>query len=185
MGRKRHRKAGWQGGGGPPSPATPSQPAAPWRPWWKGISIVGGLFLAAMTYFSSINAVRTIIDDTAPLIHVIAAEAATPFALPFTVENKSDWFDMRETSFDCVIREVRIGTNVISGDRIRMSSPVTIPRRTPATNFRCGIQIDKNTPIETISVAAVMNYKTLWFPRDPVIREFNYIDGRWVEGELH
>lgn len=186
----------------PPASAAASDVANFGADWIKTrckaliLSIPGGKYLliagaALVLSWPAISAIRSMYEDTIPRIDVFGSNPSDPFALPFTVTNASEWFDMKDAVWACDIDEIRStsghatmkGITLLPADR---SVPLgtsgvkpMIPRK-QMDGFRCGV-----AGAGTAHIVVRIHYKTLWFDRAPVEQEFNWISGRWFRGNLH
>lgn len=128
---------------------------------------------------------RSLYEDTIPRVHVFGSNPNDPFALPFTVTNPSDWFDMKQVAWTCFISEARspdgrtgiVNLGIMTGGS---SGAKDIVARKQTDGFRCRIG-----GVANARITAQVRYKTLWFDRTPVETEFTWISGRWFEGKLH
>ncbi|MDO9439354.1 MAG: hypothetical protein Q7T73_00540 [Beijerinckiaceae bacterium] len=171
----------------PPSTPPPVAPPPKVAPFWKRcLAAFGAVILGVWAYYGFGNGVRSIIDDTTPQIRLNTAEQQVPFALPFAVQNVSDWFDMRETRFACFAVKVEFENNSGLANIGLMMQPkaVNIERRSAPANFRCGIDSARSIPLRNARIRAELSYKTMWIERH-ASREFNWIAGRWVEGQIY
>lgn len=184
---------------GPPAPVDYSSEALLGRAKrWIAARPGGSIFLLlcgisglSITYWGVVNVGRSIYNDTIPRIHVFGSNPNDPFALPFTVTNASDWFDMKDVVWSCGIIEVRSADGrsriqdleLIPADRsLRTANSGSKPAigSKQTDGFRCGV-----AGAGAARLIAKVRYKTLWFERTPVEMEFTWISDRWFEGKLH
>jgi hypothetical protein len=156
--------------------------------WWgKVVALIvalAGLIGASWGTYQIVDGIRTIWFQTFPEIHVVGSDSTNPFVLPFSVRNASNWFDLKQVKRTCVIVSLRaksgFSMNDVSTGPLNPGPDIKVGK---TDNYRCLL----NIPGEGMSakVRAEVSYKLLWFDRPPETVEFNWIAGRWVEGELH
>lgn len=140
-------------------------------------------FLAAWAIYQAADGIRQIHAQTIPEIHIVASSTERPFSLPFSVKNPSSWFDMRSVVWACrVITADIVGfASFANIETTVLSDP--IKPGSPPVNYRCRFDFPPGM-VRRATVSAEIKYQTLFFERPTVIAIFNWMNDRWIEGEI-
>lgn len=159
--------------------------------WWGKLAT----FVASVLTLTVINwaiyqiadGVREIYAATFPEIHVAGSDPGAPFSLPFSVTNQSNWFDMKNVTWECrvLLLETTVGTMHGDGGGLHLinnNGEYTItPKETH--NFKCSTVVG-GTILKNAKVVAEIHYKTLFLNRPPATKQFTWVANRWIEGEI-
>jgi hypothetical protein len=151
-----------------------------------------GVIASTWALYGTINGVRELHAQTFPEIRPVASDSSSPFVFPFYVKNPSNWFDMIDASFICLINSVKYGDLYINDITFTLTLPKTI-KKASTINFSCdfrGIFTPvKDERITAINVKIQTNYKISLIlyhidrshTSDQL--EWTTTTGRWIEGE--
>ena len=144
---------------------------------WVIAFVVGGWAL-----YKAIEGGRDLYYETFPIVEAAGSASSGPFELPFSVRNPSGWLPMMEVKWSTQIVEMRAPismTNVIlaTGGDETIRPLNTKLYRVPIAGLTANM-------VQTLRLNVVVNYKTLWFDREPSTTEFTWLSGQWIKGRI-
>jgi hypothetical protein len=140
---------------------------------------------------AAVLAIGTPIYETLqePEIREQLGDSQTPFALPFSMTNRSHIFWMKSTTFVCLVPSLKAGgLEIINGSLKEINLQEDIkPGETKL--YKCPfekITLPPNWTLETTTIKIRLLFHTLWFERETISENFNWdgVTKRWTRGQI-
>ena len=172
-----------------PPPPPPTPPPPPKRRLlerlWAIAKVIWLVPVGLLGVLATVNSMWGPPWPTKPEYHIVASSAGQPFAFPFSVTNKSAFFDTRLSGTYCRIKRGRIGGMILEdlGAATFEGLSFDVPAK-ETKNYRCSIQMGGQL-VTSLELAVQSDYRSL-FRSGTVTQDFHWVaagkDSRWVEG---
>ena len=141
---------------------------------WSIVLTVIGIIGAVWALYKIAEGIRDVYYQTFPVVTVAGSDPKAPFGLPFSVNNPSGWFSMKDVNWKGVLVEMtdvsnnRFSNNTMLGPTVAEIAPLD------TKHYLFPIEGYPSAAVRSLTIDIIINYGVLSYKRQPVNTRFTW-----------